>query len=177
MKRIMVTGVSAGAGKSTFARKLGRALGLPVYHLDAMYWTPGWIEASFDAFVTAQAEVVSRDAWIIEGNYAKTYDLRSASADMVIYLELPLSVCLYRVVKRWLTHLGKTRPDMAPGCKEKLDYTFIRFIVTTYRTRKVAMEDRLQRLQSARPEVSVVRLTSKADIDTYLESISSNGYR
>ncbi|MFZ0474158.1 MAG: topology modulation protein, partial [Halobacillus sp.] len=45
MKRIMVMGISAGAGKSTFARQLGDQLNISVFHLDVFYWKPGWIEA------------------------------------------------------------------------------------------------------------------------------------
>jgi adenylate kinase family enzyme len=40
-KRIAVIG-SPGAGKSTLARELGAALGLPVYHLDRLLWRPHW---------------------------------------------------------------------------------------------------------------------------------------
>lgn len=74
--------------------------------------------------------------WIIEGNYSNTFDIRTEHADTIIYLELPLYVCLYRVVRRWLMNIGKTRIDMGEGCKEKLDWDFIQFIYTTYYPRK-----------------------------------------
>ena len=52
MQRIMVIGVSAGVGKSRFARRLGEATDLPVHHLDAYFWKPGWIEAEEKEFQT-----------------------------------------------------------------------------------------------------------------------------
>jgi len=82
----MVLGISAGVGKSTFAQQLGDRLNISVYHLDAFYWKPGWIEAGLPEFKSKQEEVVVRDSWIIEGNYSSTYDLRASYADTIIYL-------------------------------------------------------------------------------------------
>ncbi|MFK9118673.1 hypothetical protein ABEI56_11710 [Peribacillus castrilensis] len=56
---------------------------------------------------------MSHDKWIMDGNYSHSFNLRSELADTIIYLELPLRVCLYRVIKGLLSNLGKTRPDMA----------------------------------------------------------------
>ncbi|MFC7392733.1 topology modulation protein [Scopulibacillus cellulosilyticus] len=171
MKRIMVIGVSAGTGKSTFARELGEALNIDVYHLDALYWKPGWIEAPLEEFEAAQREIVNRAQWIIEGNYTNTFDIRINHADTIIYLELPLYVCLYRVFKRWLMNIGKTRPDMGKGCKEKIDWQFLKFICTTYYPRKKKMAERLQEFQRIGTKKAAIALTSKQEINLYLESI------
>lgn len=171
MEKIMVIGISAGVGKSTFARKLGESLNLPVVHLDTLFWKPNWVEASLEEFSEAQQEVVIQDQWIIEGNYSNTFDLRAAHADTMIYLELPLRVCLYRVVKRWLMNLGKTRPDMTAGCEEKLDWAFIKFIITTYNPRKQKMNDRLQNFLKTGPAKEVITLKSKKEIRSYLENV------
>lgn len=106
----MVIGVSAGVGKSIFARRLGDDLNIEVHHLDTFYWKPGWGEATLEDFISAQKEVSSHDKWIMEGNYSHSFNLRSELAATIIYLELPLGICLYRVIKRWLSNLGKTRP-------------------------------------------------------------------
>lgn len=171
MKKIMVIGTSAGVGKSTFARELGESLNLPVVHLDRLFWKPNWVEASLVEFTKAQQEIVIQDQWIIEGNYTNTFDLRAAHADTMIYLELPLHVCLYRVVKRWLMNLGKTRPDMTAGCEEKLDWEFIKFIITTYYPRKQKMNDRLQNFLKTGPAKQVITLKSKKEIRSYLEKV------
>lgn len=90
LNRIMVIGISAGVGKSTFARRLGKATNINVYHLDALYWKPGWIEATLGEFSKAQKEILNLHQWIIEGNYSNTFETRAESADTLIYLELPL---------------------------------------------------------------------------------------
>jgi adenylate kinase family enzyme len=171
MNRIMVVGVSAGVGKSTFARELGEILNIPVYHLDALYWKPGWKEASIEEFSKAQQEIVTRRQWIIEGNYSKTFDIRTEDADTIIYLELPLRVCLYRVVKRWLMNIGKTRPDLGEGCKEKLDWDFIKFICTTYYSRKRKMHERFQAFRATDSNIEIINLKNKQEIQLYLENI------
>ncbi|WP_416825450.1 topology modulation protein [Ectobacillus polymachus] len=172
--RIMVIGVSAGVGKSTFARKLGEALHIRVYHLDALYWKPGWVEASTVEFSTAQQEIVNQLQWIMEGNYSKTFEIRVEHADTIIYLELPLYICLYRVIKRWITNIGKTRPDMGEGCKEKIDRDFIKFIYTTYSPRKKRMEERMQLFQMLGSK-KVIMLKSKREINSYLENVKRQG--
>ena len=172
MKRIMVIGISAGVGKSTFARSLGEAIEYEVYHLDALYWRSGWVEAPKEEFRSAQKKIADMEEWIIEGGYSHTYDIRTDRADTVIYLELPLHVCLFRVVKRWFTYRGQTRPDIGEGCLEKIDWAFIKFIWTTYYPRKRNMAERLQKFQSVGPNKRIIELKSKREIKSFLEKLN-----
>lgn len=167
----MVIGVSSGVGKSTFARKLGDALSINVYHLDVFYWKPDWVEAPLEEFSRAQQEIVNQRHWIIEGNYSNTFEIRAEHADTIIYLELPLYVCLYRVVKRWLMNVGKTRIDMGKGCNEKIDWEFIKFIITTYYPRNRKMVERFQDFQTIGSTKEIIILKSKQEINSFLENI------
>ncbi|KPB05847.1 topology modulation protein [Bacillus sp. CHD6a] len=169
MQRIMVIGVSAGAGKSTFASRLGKALNKNVFNLDAFFWKPGWVQASMEEFTQLQQEMIKNNStWIVEGNYTATFDLRAEKADTIIYLELPLRVCLYRVIKRWLTNLGKRRPDLGGGCTERMEWGFLKFIITTYRERKKTMKSRLDYYQE---DKLVVRLRGKRAIEYFLQGV------
>ncbi|WKA55203.1 topology modulation protein [Planococcus shixiaomingii] len=174
MKKIVIMGVSAGVGKSTFAVKLGKELSLPVYHLDAYYWKPGWVEAEPEEFRSVQESIVKTDKWIVEGNYTATADIRLSEADTMIYLELPLIVCVYRVLKRWLTNLGRTRADVGEDCPEKMDAAFLKFIFTTYSKRKVKMRERMRSFQNARPENTVIFLASQKQIDSFFNKKQEN---
>ncbi|WP_197714515.1 hypothetical protein [Priestia endophytica] len=116
MNLIMVVGIFPGVGKSTFARRLGEALHIEVHHLDALFWKPNWVEASLEEFSKSQQDIIPRDQWIIEGNYKNTFQIRLQRADTVIYLELPLHVCLYCVLKRFWMNRGKTRADLGEEC-------------------------------------------------------------
>lgn len=171
MKRIMVTGVSPGVGKSTFARRLGEILHISVYHLDTLYWKPGWVETSIGEFSKSQQEIVHRERWIMEGNYSSTMEIRAEQADTIIYLELPLLICLFRVFKRWLTYRGRTRPDLGEGCKEKIDWHFIQFIYTTYDSCRKKMAERFRKFQAADAKKEIILLKSKQEIHSFLENL------
>ena len=96
-------------------------------------------------------------------------EIRLAEADTFIYLELPLRVCIYRVLKRWIQNYGKTRPDMAAGCPEKMDKQFLKFIVTTYAARKQAMRQRARDFQASGPGRQSIVLQTQKQIDGFLK--------
>ena len=73
--RVVITGL-AGSGKSTFALALAARSGLPVLHLDLSFWKPGWVAPSETEWRDKQRGVLAGDAWIADGNYHETLDLR-----------------------------------------------------------------------------------------------------
>ena len=125
MRRVAVVG-PGGAGKSTFARELGRRLGVPVVHLDEHYWKPGWSATPSAAWRALQAELFSGESWIADGNYGATVDVRFARADTVIVLAPPRPVCLAGALRRSLGRRGEA--IQAPGCPERVDLEFLRWI-------------------------------------------------
>ncbi|MEO1316003.1 MAG: hypothetical protein AAFW01_05345 [Pseudomonadota bacterium] len=134
MRRIMVIG-GAGAGKSTFARALGDRLGLPAVHLDSLYWEAGWVEAEEAVFLDRVERAVAGDAWVMDGNYSRTWPMRLARTDTLVFLDVAMPVRLIRVFRRWLRYRGRTRPDLALGCEERLpDRAFLDWIMR-YRLR------------------------------------------
>lgn len=128
-----------GSGKSTLAQLLGGITHLPVVHLDQLQWEAGWTEVNRAERTRRVREVHRRPAWIFEGGHSETWPDRLAHADTVIWLDLPVGLRLWRVTKRGLRWLGRTRPDMAPGCPERLDPDFYRFIWHTRRTGRAKM--------------------------------------
>jgi adenylate kinase family enzyme len=125
MRRVAVVG-PGGAGKTTFARALGAETGLDVVHLDTLFWRPGWVETPRDEWRAIQTGIVARDAWIIEGNYGATLDIRLSRADTVIFLDFPRTLCLRRAVVRAIRNHGQ--PTQAEGCPESFDVGFYRWI-------------------------------------------------
>ncbi|MCL2300570.1 MAG: hypothetical protein FWC27_10555, partial [Firmicutes bacterium] len=105
--RIAVIG-SPGSGKSTLARQIAARTGHPLIHLDYHFWQPGWVMLPKDERRAMQEQWVQGERWIIDGNYNGTLELRFAAADLVICLDLPPLLCLWRVFRRH----GKQRPDM-----------------------------------------------------------------
>ena len=77
----------------------------------------------------------------MDGNYFKICaERRFEEADHILYLDFPRRICLPRVLKRWITYRGKTRPDMGPGCKEKVDWPFLKWVVWDGRSPKKQAE-------------------------------------
>ena len=125
MRRVVILGCS-GAGKSTFARALGAKLGAPVTHLDVLFWRPGWVEPEPNVFRAAVAAAVAGDAWVTDGNFAsRTFDLRLPRAEAILFIDQPRWLCVLRILWRWVKWRGRTRPDLAEGCYEKLDWEFV----------------------------------------------------
>lgn len=93
MRRVMVIG-SPGAGKSTLARELAKVTDLPLRHLDAEYWLPGWIERDPAEWHAKQTALIAGDRWIIDGNYGASLPLRIAAADTIVWLDYPTWLCL-----------------------------------------------------------------------------------
>jgi adenylate kinase family enzyme len=118
-----------GAGKSRLAVELGRDLGVPVVHLDSLYWKPGWVASEWDEFRAEHDRVIAQEAWVLDGNYSRGgLEERLKRADTVYVLMVPRPLAMARVVRRWLRHRGTTRPDLGDGKPEKLDAEFVRWV-------------------------------------------------
>ena len=167
MERIIIIGCS-GAGKSTLARQLGEKTGLPVVHLDALFWKPGWVEpdrGEFDAKMLAELE---KPRWIIDGNYARTLALRLEKCDGVIYLDFPRWVCILGVLKRVLTTYGTVRPDMPEGCPERFDWEFIKWVWNFNRNNREKIRAQLDAL----PGEKVTVLKNRREVKRFLAQIA-----
>jgi adenylate kinase family enzyme len=135
-RRIVVMG-APGSGKSTMARCLGARLGLPVFHLDQVWWRPGWVQAPAEEFAAEVERLVALPAWVIDGNYTATLAPRFRTADTVVYLDIPSWLSMMRVVVRMVRGYGRVRPDMPAGCAERIDFAFLVFTWRWNRERRV----------------------------------------
>src|SRR3954470_17949621 len=163
MKKILVIG-SGGAGKSTFASRLGAILKLEVIHLDSLYWSAGWLEMPKDQWRTTVEELLKKDAWIMDGNYGGTLPARLEACDAVIFLDISRVLCLWRVLKRRALYRRASRPDMAEGCPEKIDWEFIKWIWDYPRKRRPAILEKLQALSHSK---TIIVLKSQTEVENF----------
>ena len=156
-----------GSGKSRFARLLGERLNLPVVHLDAHYWQPGWVLPDKEAWRGQVAALADGAEWIMDGNYSRTLDLRLARAEGVVWLECPTLISLCRVLWRAISGYGRTRPDMQADCPERIDPEFIRYVWTFQRARRPEIEKTI-----AEAGLPVVRLDGKRAVAAYISAVA-----
>lgn len=128
MARVLVWGCS-GSGKTTFARKLCGITGLPFVSLDQHFWLPGWQPRPWGAFRAEMAPILASEDWVIDGNYLTALDGAQVSrATHIFFFDLPRWLCLVSVLARVFTGYGKVRPEMAPGCPERIDLDFLKYV-------------------------------------------------
>jgi adenylate kinase family enzyme len=166
MRRVVILGCS-GSSKSTLAVRIGERLRLPVVHLDPLYWRPGWQAPDTESFRARVVEAIAGNAWVSEGNYRETFDLRLPRADAVIILERSRWLCLWRVLRRAVFERGK-RPDLPAGCREHTDWGLLKFI---WQFERVTWP----RIEAARVEhgsnVPLIRLRNEREISACLATL------
>lgn len=169
MERVTIVGPS-GSGKSTLAKQLGKVFELPAFHMDQQFFNPGWVEKSKEALVGEVNGILDKnEQWIIEGNYSSTLPTRLSKSTHVYFLDYPRRIYVYRVLKRLLLTYGKVREDMAPGCPERIDLSFLKY-VWNFKTQR--REKLLKLIQSEIPSnCNLIKFKHPKECEQYLESI------
>ena len=156
--KIAILGTS-GSGKSTLAKRLGERYGLPVLHMDTVHFLPGWVERPFAEEEAIVRQFLDENAggWVIDGNYSKNcYARRLKEADKIIVL--------------WFSPLnkGRVRESSAPGCEEKIDAEFVRWILHDGRTKQKWAK--MERIGEKYPEKYVL-IRNQRELDGFLKEL------
>ena len=159
--RILVLGCP-GSGKSTFARQLQEKTGLPLIHLDNVWWRADRTHISRDEFDRALAGLLAGESWIMDGDYSRTYEVRLRACDTAIFLDYPEAVCMAGIVAR----VGQVRPDM-PWTESTLDPELVAMV------KQYATDNRPALLSLFRkyPEKQVITFTSRDEADRWLSEL------
>ncbi len=159
--RILVIG-SPGGGKSTFSRRLGEILNLPVIHLDQLFWNSDRTTVPREEFDRRLGEALAGDRWIIDGNFQRTMEWRMEGCQAVFFLDYPVEVCLQGVRARF----GKPRADI-PWVETEEDPEFLQMI----REFPEKTRPKILALREKYPEKQWTTFSSREEGDQYLEKL------
>jgi len=124
-RRILVLG-SPGAGKTFLSAFLAQHLGLDLIRLDDHFWKPGPVRLPTAEWRARVVTLVGGHAWVMDGTYEASLDLRLPVADAVIFIRRSRWLCLWRVVGRRLRALFQPHGDSSPG--HALTSFFLRYV-------------------------------------------------
>ncbi len=171
MQRVVILGCS-GTGKSTLARQIGVKLGLPVVHLDSLFWEPGWVEAQTPVFRERVMAALAADRWVCDGNYiTKTADLKFPRANLILWIDQPVWLRIWRILRRTLGHLGQDRSDLAAGCPDRFDPAFLAFLKWTWEFDQVTRPRIQAALDTRYPDMTVTHLSGDNQISDFLSRL------
>jgi adenylate kinase family enzyme len=165
VERVVVLG-AGGAGKTELALQIASRTGLPVVHLDPMYWRPDWTPAPREEFRRALDRAVAEERWVIDGNFLSAGDARFERADTVVFLDLPRVTCITRVLRRAVRDRRRRRPDLPDGCEEGFDWDFLKWIWSFSRDDRPRIVERMHESKA-----DAVHLRSAAEVRSYVESL------
>ncbi|EDN8884607.1 ATP-binding cassette domain-containing protein [Listeria monocytogenes] len=124
-EKVLIIGPN-GAGKSTFATELGKHYDFEVCHLDKLFWQENWNAVAKADFEDKVDNIMSsKKKYIIDGDYFFNLDKRLEHADLVIWIKIPLFLCVANIIKRRFKYMTNVRPDVTEGCDEKLNLSFL----------------------------------------------------
>ena len=158
-----------GSGKSTLTNVLSKELNIPAIHLDSINYNANWVETDKnerDSIISSKAD---EQRWIIDGNYNKTLKERLDRADLIIWLDYSSFAHLKGVIKRIVKNYNKEKPDI-PGCKERFDFTFIKYVATYNRKKRPKVIEIIKDI----PDEKLLVFKKQKDLNKWLESFTHN---
>ncbi|MBF0786378.1 MULTISPECIES: DNA topology modulation protein [unclassified Streptococcus] len=170
--KIAIIGYSA-SGKSTLATYLSKCYKIPCLHLDRLRFLPNWQKRSDEDMRDQLQTFLENESWIIEGNYRFfCYQERMEQADQIILMTFSRWNCLFRAFKRYLRYAGRVRDSMAEGCRETLDWAFIRWILKDGRSPNVQIRHQIICQTYAD---KVIILHNQKELDDFMHAVKGSG--
>ncbi len=169
MKKVAIFG-NTGGGKSTLARQLSEVTALPLHSLDKIQYLPGGKKVPHEIYLEAHAELLKQNSWIIDGfGCVESAWERFSEADTLIYIDLPLPVHYWWVIKRFFQGLYRNPqgwPDASPIWKGTLNS----FRVLPLCHRRLTPRYR-QLIKDSAPSKQVFHLRSPKDTRIFLDNV------
>lgn len=182
--RLNVVGTS-GSGKSTFSKRIAEQFNIPYVELDALHWKANWAESTNEELFSKLEEALLSDEWILDGNYTRTQSIKWKRAEIVVYLDLPFHIVLYRVIRRSFIRGLKGTKLWAGNTETLWKHLFTSDSMILWTIKTFLPKRWKYQIYSKDPQYShikFVRLQSKSEIEdfithklhAYMESLRKN---
>ena len=162
MKRILVIGCP-GAGKTYFAKNLSNAIGIPVVHMDNLYWKKDRTSVSDEQLSKLLLPYLEKEKWIVDGNYHQTLEQRLKYATDVFFLKMSRDECIEGILER----IDQPRDDI-PWVETKKDAVELISWTIDYEERTKADEEALLAKYA---KIKVHIFNSREEVNKYLKSL------
>lgn len=166
LNRIAIFG-RPGSGKSTFALKLSQQLGLPLHHVDKIFFKEYWVKQDNEVFLNLLQSIIQTSQWIIDGNSLKSLEMRYATADLVILFMLPRWKCFLRILKRRFERRNPKIDDRAPDCPERIGKDLIQYTWTFKKRLWPLLDD----LKKKYPDTKLIVIPSDREARILLDKL------
>lgn len=150
-----------GSGKSTFAARLGRILGISVHHLDTHMFEPGGKKRDKQEFIEIQKAMLNEEAWVVEGCSFSTFEMRFAKADVLIYFHFSRLICFLRLFKRLFNY----KSDF--GGLRAITWEILKYTWNFDKEKRARIEE----LRKKYPQTEFLIFRNQKDIDLFLKSL------
>src|SRR5699024_2253622 len=148
---------------------LSKELDIPTIHLDAINYKPNWVQIDKNERDEKILEKANDEKWIIDGNYNKTLQERLEKADLIIWLDYSTFAQLKGVSNRIFKNFNKDKPDI-PGCKERLDFTFVKYVLGYNKTKRPKVLEMIKSI----PSDKVLIFKKQKDLNKWLKDFTQN---
>ena len=170
--RINVVGTS-GSGKSTFSKRIAQKLNVPYVQLDELHWKPDWQESTDEELFSKLKNAISSDRWVVDGGYTRTIPIKWRRVQMVVFLDLPFHIVLYRIIKRSLLR-GIKKEELWHGNKETVwKHLFTResmilWTIRTFHKNRKKYAELFEREEYS--HIKFVRLCTRKEVESFVTS-------
>jgi adenylate kinase family enzyme len=162
-KKIAVIGINA-SGKSTFARELAKRTGLPLFHMDNLFWKGKWEVVPEEEYLAKERELVQKPEWIIEGYVDRKEIDRLKAADLIIYLDYSGPRIFWQTIRRWWKHRHVARPELHKDALESISFHNLRLAL--FRLERPEVEAALR----ATDQSKIMRFRSPKELQKFVDT-------
>lgn len=177
MKKINVIGTT-GSGKSTFAKALADRIDCPYIQMDQLFWKPNWVESTDDEFMPKVKDAVSGDAWVLDGNYSRTNDIKWENADAIIWVDFSYFRTLLQLFKRTIMRIiTKQELWTGTGNRESFGKSFMSkksifvWFYKNYKTNKSRYSELM--ISPKVTHITFIRLRNPKEVRQFMQGINA----